>query len=404
MSHSNKTPCIASKRIARRYHRQRRGAIFIVALGITLVLSAMLLVYVQEMRTESVTAANRLAGAEADAVEQGAEQWVLAQIEANVTPQSGAVSTSSTSTLVDPTTIPAEALQVGKGYFWLLHPDPTQDQLYGFGIVDESGKLNINGATADQLMLLPNMTQDIATNITTWPATASLSGSALNYETVEELLMVDNMTELTPQVLYGYDLNHDGIIDDNERSAANGAAITNGTTLDSRGLFNFITVYSNNAAAGTQGSPVPTARTPKTLGVINVNTASAQVLACLPGMTSASAQTLINQRPVPTTPGDTSWMTSALGQAQAQALAPYISGNSYQYSADIVAVSGNGRAFKRVRIVVDARAQPAAIIYRKDLTSLGFPLPERLRTALQTGKGVPQDLTGTTNKQTSGGF
>jgi len=88
----------------------------------------------------------------------------------------------------------------------------------------------------------------------------------------------------------------------------------------------------------------------------------------------------------------------------AAGLASSITWVSYQYSADIVAVSGDGRAFKRVRIVVDARTQPAKIVYRKDLTYLGFPLPERLRTSLQTGKGVPQDLTGTTNKQTAGGF
>ena len=51
---------------------------------------------------------------------------------------------------LDPTTIPAEALQVGGGYFWLLQFDPTQDQIYHFGMTDESGKLNLKAATAAQ--------------------------------------------------------------------------------------------------------------------------------------------------------------------------------------------------------------------------------------------------------------
>ncbi len=63
----------------------------------------------------------------------------------------------------------------------------------------------------------------------------------------------------------------------------------------------------------------------------------------------------------------------------------YITGTSFQYSADIVAVSGDGRSFKRVRIVVDARTQPAKIVYRKDLTDLGWPLPPDVRTELRPG-------------------
>jgi DNA uptake protein ComE-like DNA-binding protein/competence protein ComGC len=404
---------------SRRYHRHRRGAIFVISLGITVILSAMLLVYVQEMRTESVSAANRVSSARADAVEQAAEQWVLAQVEANVSPlsssggggASGGGLSSSSSTTVNPTSIPAEALQVGDGvnvpggYFWILNPDPTQDLLYGFGIVDESSKLNLNGATVDQLMNLPNMTQDVANNIAAWPSTAGPQGTALNYETVEELLMVDNMSELTPQFLYGYDLNRDGVIDDNERSASNGAAITNGTTQDARGIFNYLTTFSTSATPGSNGSTTASARTPKTIGLINVNTAPVQVLMCVPGMTLTNAQQLVSYRSSQSTPTTgTSWLTTAIGRGPAAAMTAYITGVSYQYSADIVAVSNDGRSFKRVRIVVDARAQPAAIVYRKDLSNLGWPLPAEVRASMQAGQGVPQSVTGVTNKQTSGGF
>jgi hypothetical protein len=65
-----------------------------------------------------------------------------------------------------------------------------------------------------------------------------------------------------------------------------------------------------------------------------------------------------------------------------------ITGKSYQYSADIVAVSGDGRAFKRVRIVVDCQASPAKIVYRKDLTSFGWPLQQSIRDTLRLGKPI----------------
>jgi DNA uptake protein ComE-like DNA-binding protein len=385
----------------------RRGAIFVVALGITLVLSAMLLVYAEEMRNESMLAASRVSGAQADAVEQGAEQWVLAQIEANVTPlpSSGSAASSSSSsnssTVTNPTLIPAEALQVGGGYFWILRPDPTQDQTYGFGIADESAKLNVNSANATQLALIPNMTQQMASDIVSYPSTAGPSGSAITYETPEELLMVDTL--LTPQILYGYDLNHDGVIDDAERAASGGAALTNGTNADSRGIFNYITTFSTNAAAGTTGRTQASPRGPQTIGLINVNTAPVQVLMCLPNMTTSDAQTLVTTR-TNTQETGTKWVAQAINPTEAAAIAPFITGVSYQYSADIVAVSGDARSFKRERIVVDIRASPAKIVYRKDLTSLGWPLPARVRTSMQQGKGVPQDVTGTTNAQTVGGI
>ena len=58
---------------------------------------------------------------------------------------------------------------------------------------------------------------------------------------------------------------------------------------------------------------------------------------------------------------------------------------AYSRRADIVAVSSDGRAFKRVRIVIDASqynplasssgstTPPSVIIYRKDLTAYGWP-------------------------------
>ncbi len=390
--------------------RNRRGAIFIIALTLIVMLSALLLVYSQEMRTELVSSGNRLSSAQADGVEQGAEQWVLAQLEANIAPlpatgtssSSGSASAASAAlTAVDPTTIPAEAVQVGKGYFWILRPDFTQDQTYSFGIMDESGKLNLNGASATALMSIPGMTQDLANSINAWPASAAPTGTKLTYESVEEVLLAD--VNLTPQVLFGYDLNHDGVIDADEQAAANGAAVTDGITTDSRGMFNFLTVYSTVAQPSAAGTTVSTARAKKTIGLINVNTAPLEVLMTIPGMTQSDASSLISKRTTTPQTG-TAWVGTTLSAAKLTRYTPYIAGKSYQYSADIVAVSGDGRAFKRIRIVVDARTTPAKIVYRKDLTSLGWPLPADVRASMRSGKGVPPEVTGTTNQESGTGL
>lgn len=212
-----------------------------------------------------------------------------------------------------------------------------------------------------------------------------------------------------PVALYGYDLNHDGVLDTNERTLANGAASTNGTTSDSRGFFNYITVYSTNAqpttTTGTSTSTAGRGGVPaKTVGLINVNTAPEQVLMCLPGLTQSDADALVSARTSSPAIGTTTWVATTLGQSKAQAIAADITGQSYQYSADIVAVSGDGRAFKRVRIVVDARQQPAKIIYRKDITGLGWPLDPAVRQSLRSGQGVPQVDAGTSNQQSGGGL
>jgi DNA uptake protein ComE-like DNA-binding protein len=122
-------------------------------------------------------------------------------------------------------------------------------------------------------------------------------------------------------------------------------------------------------------------------GVINVNTASREALASLPGMTSADADAVVAARSG-TNSNDMTFAFTAVSATAAAQIAGSITTRSYQYSADIVATSGDGRAYRRVRIVVDAQASPAKIIYRKDLTSLGWPLGSDIRSQLKSGQGI----------------
>jgi type II secretory pathway component PulK len=360
--------------------------IFVTALGIIVILTGLALVFAQEMRTEALASANRRSQAQADSIELGAEQWVLAQVEAY---QPDAMTI---------TQVQAEAIQVGSGYFWITTPDPDSDQQYMFGITDESGKLNINSANAQQLMSLPcDLQQDTADAITDWRNTAA-RGSAdgaesdyyssltepyiaknAPYETVEELLLVSSSAgdKVTPQLLWGTDLNRNGIIEDAERQsgALTGSFTGASGTIDGRGIYNYLTCYSTQPRQGN---------TPASTGAVNINTASDVVLQAL-GMSQNDAESIISQREG-NDYTNTNWARSIL-QPYGNTLGT-LTGQSYQYSADIVAVSGDGRAFRRVRIVVDARTLPAKIVYRKDLTSFGWPFPQSVRKALMAGQTV----------------
>src|SRR5439155_10082730 len=79
-------------------------------------------------------------------------------------------------------------------------------------------------------------------------------------------------------------------------------------------------------------------------GRINVNTAPRDVLLCL-GISSSDVDTLIAQRPAPgtSTSNSIAWVADAL-QQKAVGLGNQITAQPGRYSADIVAVSANGRA------------------------------------------------------------
>jgi type II secretory pathway component PulK len=115
--------------------------------------------------------------------------------------------------------------------------------------------------------------------------------------------------------------------------------------------------------------------------LINVNDAPLEVLMCLPSLTQTDAQAIVDY--VSTNPSDDpsdiSWMLSVLPKAKLSVIGDYVTGVSYCYSADIVAATLDGRAFKRVRVVIDASSGVSKIIYRRDLTSLGWPLPPEYR-------------------------
>lgn len=142
---------------------------------------------------------------------------------------------------------------------------------------------------------------------------------------------------------------------------------------------------SSGGTGGTGGGGTATIS-----GRINVNTAPREVLRCLPGLTESDVDAILSQRTsnLSSDPSDTRWLASTLGPKVAD-VTNYITGQSFQYSADIVAVSANGRSFKRTRVIFDIRSATPKIIYRRDLTEFGWPLDPQILDSLRNGGGIP---------------
>jgi type II secretory pathway component PulK len=120
------------------------------------------------------------------------------------------------------------------------------------------------------------------------------------------------------------------------------------------------------------------------VGRINVNTASAAVLACLPGMSTDMAQQLVSYRESnPTKLTSIAWIVDALGANNAAlttlARGDYVTTHTYQFTADIAALGPYGRGYRRVRFVFDVSEGTPKIIYRQDLSRLGWALGKQTR-------------------------
>lgn len=155
------------------------------------------------------------------------------------------------------------------GRFTLVAPlDPDQSVTTGTfraGVTDEAGKININAFMKrdptgqqlyDILIKLPNMTEEIAASIVDWVDSDTVpreggaeddyySGQSTGYrckngplDSIDELLLVKGMTR---ELLYGADLNRNGISDSDEGASSD------------RGFAAFLTVSSREANRDASG-------------------------------------------------------------------------------------------------------------------------------------------------------
>ncbi len=130
-----------------------------------------------------------------------------------------------------------------------------------------------------------------------------------------------------------------------------------------------------------------------TNGLLNINTAGVTVMEALfmglgvdQNTAQSAAQTLITYRQQnPNNLTAISWIVDALGntspviQALRDAPRDYITTQSYQFTADVAAVGPYGRGYRRVKFVFDLSEGSPRIIYRQDLSRLGWALGEKAR-------------------------
>ncbi len=124
-------------------------------------------------------------------------------------------------------------------------------------------------------------------------------------------------------------------------------------------------------------------------GLINVNTASEAVLSCIPGIGTTNASALVAYRQQnPDKLTSVAWIVETIGAAAALQAGPYITSESYQFTADIAAVGHLGRGYKRVRYIFDTTEittdGSTKILNRRDLTNLGWALGKTARQDLLT--------------------
>jgi DNA uptake protein ComE-like DNA-binding protein len=284
--------------------------------------------------------------------------------------------------------------------------------MYTYGITDECSKLNLNTATLAMLQRLPGMTDEFAASIVDWRDTNSdvtANGAESEYylrlpdpyeckngplETVEELFLIRGVTK---DILFGQDLNRNGVIDLGESASSfSGTFSSSGSRLD-RGIINFVTVYGAQPATATAsagktsggGGGTPAASTP--VGQVNVGTAPKEVLLCLPGLDESDVTALTSKRATEGTDlTSTIWVFETLSRNKAVAIRTYITAKTYQFSADIVSIAASGRVFRRCRVVIDSRSSPPLVVYRQDLTHLGWPLPQDIIERLRSGMPLEQ--------------
>ncbi len=170
----------------------------------------------------------------------------------------------------------------GKGRFSVVSAAEydTSGRSIRFGLFDESSKLNLNtlskwinaktltAAQAETILmgLSPDVTVEIADAILDWldsDQTSMQNGAELDYyqgltppyatkdnllDSLDELLLVRGVT---PQLLFGEDANHNGVLDPEE----NDGMLDNADGMLQRGLSAFLTVYSRELNQRIDGTP-----------------------------------------------------------------------------------------------------------------------------------------------------
>ncbi len=121
-------------------------------------------------------------------------------------------------------------------------------------------------------------------------------------------------------------------------------------------------------------------------GLVNLNTASKEVLMTLGDMTESDAQTIAGRQADGTGFSSIVDLLDLLPAARAVSIGGLVDVRPGGVSADIVAVDGSGRGFKRMKVVMGMNGNVAFV---QDLTGLGWPLDPAILMELKAGRTPP---------------
>ena len=236
------------------------GSVLIIVLWVAIGLISITLYFADSMIMELRAADNRASGIATEQAIEGVARyvgWALASFATN-----GAMPTNILFT--------CDNIQIGDARAWIIGRDNDATSTAAgiqsadptFGLVDEASKLNLNTASTNALLYLPNMTTDLADAIVDWRNTnttaLSFNYDAFGYdakhgpfESTDELRLIYGMTL---DLMVGDDVNLNGVLDANEKS------LTGGNTSNP-GLLEYTTVYSREPNFHSDGSTLTNVNT-----------------------------------------------------------------------------------------------------------------------------------------------
>lgn len=136
-------------------------------------------------------------------------------------------------------------------------------------------------------------------------------------------------------------------------------------------------------------------------GRIDIYQASAEVIDAIPSVNiePGDGARIVAARPVldpGEEPGDFAWLAQVLSREKIESIGVIFTHRSLQFSADVVAVSADGKGFSRLRYMLDCEpvvigdAELPQVVYVQDLTALGWPLDPAILADLRQGMSLEE--------------
>jgi type II secretory pathway component PulK len=259
-----------------RPRKKRKGVVLLAVLVVLVVLTLAAYQFSELMTSEAMAANSYVQYSQAHACAEAGAIYAMGLLS-DPNGRSGALNNNPFDNPIFQAHIvlPNENNPKLQGRFSIIAPTDPNDPTGGgnttrSGLMDESGKININAMMQldpsgtilyTLLMALPNMTDDVANAIIDWvdaDDTPRGNGAESDYyggltppyqakngplDSIEELLFVRGVT---PQLLYGNDTNRNGVLDPEE---------DDGSGMVNLGWAAYLTMYSREQNIDSSGKP-----------------------------------------------------------------------------------------------------------------------------------------------------